>query len=278
VGKTVGKYTVLLGGRLLGNRMNFIYKDLVPADEVVATLTPPLVYFKQSRQEGESFGDFCQRVGKDALLAFAEKFAAGESGRETASEPDASPAVTAAEEAAGEDRRRVVELLGRLHSPAQIDQLAFLLGLPLDRKYEPRDLLKWADNCCGGIEQILSELQHVLESRPAPAAAARTASNGSMNNGAAYASALRRSLDTMNGDQNTTNVISENLYLKLTLDRDPSLYTPEERERFMAALANLLEITPVVIERQPGAVKLNLKLTPEETQRLLAAAKELPQP
>jgi hypothetical protein len=99
-----------------------------------------------------------------------------------------------------------------------------------------------------------------------------------MNNGAAYASALRRSLDTMNGDQNTTNVISENLYLKLTLDRDPSLYTPEERERFMAALANLLEITPVVIERQPGAVKLNLKLTPEETQRLLAAAKELPQP
>ncbi len=31
VGKAAGKYTVLLGGRLLGNRMNVNYKDMVLA-------------------------------------------------------------------------------------------------------------------------------------------------------------------------------------------------------------------------------------------------------
>jgi sulfite reductase (ferredoxin) len=280
VGKTVGKYTVFLGGRLLGNRMNWLYKDLVPAEEVVATLVPPLVYFKQSRQEGESFGDFCERMGKDALLAFAEKFAAGEGTRENASDVEtAAPTATPAEEAAGEDRRRIVELLARLSSPTELDQLAFLLGLPLDRSYEARELLQWADNCCGGIEQLLTELKHVVESRPAEPAASRLAeSNGSLTGGAAAgypAATTRRSLESMNGEQSTTSVISENLYLKLTLDRDPSLYTPEEQEHFLAALGNLLHITPVVIERQPGAVKLNLKLTPEETQRLLAAAKKI---
>ena len=50
VGKTAGKYTVFVGGRLLGDRLNFIYKDLVPADEVVSTLVPLFVYFKHDRQ------------------------------------------------------------------------------------------------------------------------------------------------------------------------------------------------------------------------------------
>jgi sulfite reductase (ferredoxin) len=69
VGKTKDKYTVFLGGRVLGDRLNFIYKDLVPTDEVVSTLVPVLRYFKESRQNGESFGDFCHRVGKEDLLA-----------------------------------------------------------------------------------------------------------------------------------------------------------------------------------------------------------------
>ena len=30
VGKTKDKYTIFLGGRVLGDRLNFIYKDLVP--------------------------------------------------------------------------------------------------------------------------------------------------------------------------------------------------------------------------------------------------------
>ncbi len=76
VGKTKDKYTILLGGRVLGDRLNSIYKDLVPTNEVVPTLVPVLRYFRDARQNGESFGDFCHRVGSDALLAQCEPAAA----------------------------------------------------------------------------------------------------------------------------------------------------------------------------------------------------------
>jgi sulfite reductase (ferredoxin) len=69
VGKTKDKYTIFLGGRVLGDRLNFIYKDLVPTAEVVPALVPVFRYFNEARQNGESFGDFCHRVGKDGLMA-----------------------------------------------------------------------------------------------------------------------------------------------------------------------------------------------------------------
>jgi len=75
VGKTAGKYTVFVGGRLLGDRLNFIYKDLVPAEDVVSTLVPLFVYFKSARNENETFGDFCHRKGADDLRAWAEQYA-----------------------------------------------------------------------------------------------------------------------------------------------------------------------------------------------------------
>jgi sulfite reductase (ferredoxin) len=74
VGKAQGKYTVFLGGRLLGDRLNFIYKDMVPAEEVVATLIPPLTYFKHARQSGETFGDFCMRKGVEDLLRWDAEY------------------------------------------------------------------------------------------------------------------------------------------------------------------------------------------------------------
>ena len=76
VGKTAGKYTVLLGGRLLGDRLNFVYQDLVPEEDIVATLTPVLLYFKQNRAPGETFGDFCHRQGPDNLRAWADEYSA----------------------------------------------------------------------------------------------------------------------------------------------------------------------------------------------------------
>jgi sulfite reductase (ferredoxin) len=69
VGKTKDKYTIFLGGRVLGDRLNFIYRDLVPTEEVVPALVPVLRYFKENRQPGESLGDFCHRVGTHALAA-----------------------------------------------------------------------------------------------------------------------------------------------------------------------------------------------------------------
>jgi sulfite reductase (ferredoxin) len=72
VGKTAGKYTIFLGGRVEGDRLNAIYKDLVPAEEVVPTLVPVLRQFQTNRQEGESLGDFCARVGVDKFQAACE--------------------------------------------------------------------------------------------------------------------------------------------------------------------------------------------------------------
>jgi sulfite reductase (ferredoxin) len=77
VGKTLGKYTVFLGGRLLGDRLAFLYKDLVKLEEIVPTLVPVLTYFAQQRQNGETFGDFCHRKGAEDLRAYAEGMGVG---------------------------------------------------------------------------------------------------------------------------------------------------------------------------------------------------------
>lgn len=76
VGKTLGKYTIYVGGNLTGSRLSFIYKDLVPFNDLIPTLVPLLNQFKSARQNGESFGDFCQRLGKDAVVALGEGAAA----------------------------------------------------------------------------------------------------------------------------------------------------------------------------------------------------------
>jgi sulfite reductase (ferredoxin) len=72
VGKTSGKYTIFLGGRVMGDRLNFIYKDLVPEAEVIPALVSVFRYFKEARENDESFGDFCHRQGLENLLAHCD--------------------------------------------------------------------------------------------------------------------------------------------------------------------------------------------------------------
>jgi sulfite reductase (ferredoxin) len=71
VGRAREKYTLYLGGRLLGNRLAFLHRDMVPGEEVVPSLVTIFEYFKEDRQERERFGDFCHRKGNDDLLARA---------------------------------------------------------------------------------------------------------------------------------------------------------------------------------------------------------------
>ncbi|MCE9605691.1 MAG: NADPH-dependent assimilatory sulfite reductase hemoprotein subunit [Planctomycetia bacterium] len=80
VGKAAGKYTLLLGGRLLGDRLNTIYKDSVPEEDLVPTLMPVFHYFKHERAADETFGDFCHRKGMADLAAWAERYTAGTDG------------------------------------------------------------------------------------------------------------------------------------------------------------------------------------------------------
>jgi sulfite reductase (ferredoxin) len=43
-------------------------------DDLETTLEPVFIYFKQSRQAGERFGDFCDRVGLDAIHQFVASY------------------------------------------------------------------------------------------------------------------------------------------------------------------------------------------------------------
>ena len=71
VGKSLAKYTLYLGGNVMGTRLAFIYDDLIPFEKLADTVSAPLAYYKQARNSGESFGDFCARVGKDDLQRYA---------------------------------------------------------------------------------------------------------------------------------------------------------------------------------------------------------------
>ncbi len=64
-----GTYTIFLGGRAIGDRLNVEYKDYVPHDRVVSELVPVLARFKDERTAGESFGDFCFRIGVENLAS-----------------------------------------------------------------------------------------------------------------------------------------------------------------------------------------------------------------
>ncbi len=72
VGRSGDKYALYVGGHVLGQRLNFPLKDLVPRSRIVATLRPLLEHFAGHRRLGEEFGDFCQRLGADGLRALLE--------------------------------------------------------------------------------------------------------------------------------------------------------------------------------------------------------------
>jgi len=80
VGKAAGKYTIFAGGRLLGDRLNFIFKDMVPAEELVSSMVPLFVYFKHERLPDETLGDFCHRKGAEDLVAWTTRYDAQANG------------------------------------------------------------------------------------------------------------------------------------------------------------------------------------------------------
>ncbi len=69
VGRAAGRYGIYLGGRRVGNRLGFLYQDGVPLEQLVAALVPVFISFKQKREEGETLGDFCHRLGAEGLAA-----------------------------------------------------------------------------------------------------------------------------------------------------------------------------------------------------------------
>lgn len=67
VGASVNMYTIYLGASRLGTRLGSLFAQNVKREELLKKLQPVFEYYKHARHSGEFFGDFCHRVGMEAL-------------------------------------------------------------------------------------------------------------------------------------------------------------------------------------------------------------------
>ena len=72
VGTTLGKYDIFLGGDFEGTRLNRLFRSNIPLDDIPNLLRVVLAAYRDARHAGETFGDWCYRVGVDALRAQIE--------------------------------------------------------------------------------------------------------------------------------------------------------------------------------------------------------------
>lgn len=62
VGKAPGKYALYLGAKYNGTRLNRLFSPSITIDDAVTLLTPIIKRYALERNEGEGFGDFCDRA------------------------------------------------------------------------------------------------------------------------------------------------------------------------------------------------------------------------
>ncbi|HEY9642485.1 MAG TPA: sulfite reductase, ferredoxin dependent [Coleofasciculaceae cyanobacterium] len=80
VGQSPDTYQLWLGADPDQTRLAQAYIDKMPIAELETTLEPVFVNFKKNRHKGESFGDFCDRVGLESLREFAATYEPGATG------------------------------------------------------------------------------------------------------------------------------------------------------------------------------------------------------
>lgn len=78
VGGGAGVYQVWLGASPNQDRLAQVYLEKMHIDLLEQTLEPVFVFYKQSRTETERLGDFCDRVGMEAIRAFATTYLPGD--------------------------------------------------------------------------------------------------------------------------------------------------------------------------------------------------------
>ncbi|MFQ4135749.1 sulfite reductase, ferredoxin dependent [Nodosilinea sp. PGN35] len=74
VGSAPESYQVWLGGSPNQTRLARPYLERLHDNDIDTTLEPLFVFFRDGRKKGESFGDFCDRVGFEALRQFAATY------------------------------------------------------------------------------------------------------------------------------------------------------------------------------------------------------------
>ncbi|BAQ63255.1 ferredoxin--sulfite reductase [Geminocystis sp. NIES-3709] len=74
VGDSPNVYQIWLGGCPNQTRLAQVYVDKLNVNELEKFLEPLLVFFRDNKENNETFGQFCYRVGFDALRTFADKY------------------------------------------------------------------------------------------------------------------------------------------------------------------------------------------------------------
>ena len=74
VGDSPNVYQMWLGGCPNQSRLARAYVDKLHLNDLETFLEPLLVFFRNEKKRGESFGDFCNRVDFDALKEYQEKY------------------------------------------------------------------------------------------------------------------------------------------------------------------------------------------------------------
>lgn len=67
VGRSKGIYNIHVGGDWANTRLNRLYASTVRAENIIPVLRPLLLLWRDERQLGETFGDFCYRIGLEEL-------------------------------------------------------------------------------------------------------------------------------------------------------------------------------------------------------------------
>jgi sulfite reductase (ferredoxin) len=74
VGSASNAYQIWLAGSPDQVRLAKPYEEKMPIAELEKFFEPIFVNFRDNKQEGESFGDFCHRIGFDELRKFSETY------------------------------------------------------------------------------------------------------------------------------------------------------------------------------------------------------------
>lgn len=67
IGMSANKYNIYVGGEFNGTRLNKVYKENVLGESVVSEIARLFQSYRDKKQNGEDFGNFCNRIGIDKL-------------------------------------------------------------------------------------------------------------------------------------------------------------------------------------------------------------------
>ena len=119
VGNGPDTYQTWLGASPNQTRLAQVYLEKLHINELETAFEPIFVYFKQSRQPGESFGDFCDRVGLPSIHQYVAQYQPESTAAATIEPATAQQSETL--KAANKARRRVTiqeDVYARLQAAA----------------------------------------------------------------------------------------------------------------------------------------------------------------